>query len=195
VLPNGVVDRAAEIWEPLIAVADAAGGHWPETARKACVELCKVAADRRVSLTIRLLSDTRIIFGDADALHTETILERLTHGDEHGLDADAPWAELHGRPLGVRGLASMLKEHGVKPVKVKIAGRSLQGYRREHLWDSWMRYLPDTPDRAEPAEPAEPDQSRMNPEVPEVPDFRTPESVDYDCVRCLDEGDCRYCER
>ncbi|MER6790762.1 DUF3631 domain-containing protein, partial [Amycolatopsis mediterranei] len=27
--PDGVRDRAAEIWRPLLAIADAAGGHWP----------------------------------------------------------------------------------------------------------------------------------------------------------------------
>jgi hypothetical protein len=35
VLPAGVVDRAADIWEPLIAIADAYGGQWPEMARAA----------------------------------------------------------------------------------------------------------------------------------------------------------------
>ena len=72
-LPDGIVDRPAEIWEPLIAVADAAGGHWPDTARAACVALCKSALDRRVSLGVRLLSDLRIIFAEAEALHTEFI--------------------------------------------------------------------------------------------------------------------------
>jgi hypothetical protein len=31
----GVEDRAADVWEPLVAVADMAGGHWPSTARAA----------------------------------------------------------------------------------------------------------------------------------------------------------------
>jgi hypothetical protein len=30
-MPPGVRDRSAEIWRPLIAIADAAGGHWPGT--------------------------------------------------------------------------------------------------------------------------------------------------------------------
>ena len=34
-----VEDRAADVWEPLITVADAAGGHWPATARAAAVVL------------------------------------------------------------------------------------------------------------------------------------------------------------
>ena len=35
-MPEGVTDRPAEIWEPLLAIADTAGGHWPHTARAAC---------------------------------------------------------------------------------------------------------------------------------------------------------------
>jgi hypothetical protein len=183
-LPAGIVDRPAEVWEPLIAVADAAGGDWPEIARAACVSLCQVAEDRRVSLSIRLLSDLRIIFGDADALTTETIIARLCNGEAPGLDADAPWNELHGKPLGVRGLASMLKRYGVSSQKVKVEGRSLQGYRREHLWDAWTRYLSPVPARPEPVEPMD-----AVLKVPEVPDARTPERAGKGVAHC---GHCRH---
>lgn len=38
-MPAGITDRAADAWEPLLAVADAAGGEWPERARQAAVVL------------------------------------------------------------------------------------------------------------------------------------------------------------
>jgi len=180
-LPEGIVDRPAEVWEPLIAVADAAGGTWPERARAACVALCKVAQDRRVTLGVRLLADLRTIFGEADTLHTETILERLHNADRYGLDSDAPWGDLHGKPLGERGLASMLKKYGISSMKVKIHGNSLQGYRREHLWDAWERYLPPSPKEAEPVEPVEPGAGKV-PEVPEVPDAMG--GVGVQCLDC-----------
>jgi hypothetical protein len=180
-LPEGLADRPAEVWEPLLAVADAAGGEWPKLAREACVALCKSAEDRRVSLGIRLLSDLRIIFGDADAIHTETIVERLVQGD--ALDDDAPWADLHGKPLGKRALASMLARYGVKPAKVRIGIRVLQGYRRADLWDAWARYLPQA--TSTPAKPEHPEQAQSRPRnssatavadqvpgVPDVPEFR-----------------------
>ena len=171
-MPDGVVDRPHEVWEPLIAVADAAGDAWPERARNACVALCKVSQDRRVTIGIRLLADLRTIFGDADALHTRTILDRLTDGQRYGLEADAPWSDLHGKPMNERGLASMLKKYDVHSTKVKIAGEALQGYRREHLHDAWVRYLPPlSPKEAEPVEPMEPGTFSV-PEVPEVPDVK-----------------------
>ncbi len=35
-MPAGVEDRPADVWEPLLAIADAADGQWPDTARSAC---------------------------------------------------------------------------------------------------------------------------------------------------------------
>ncbi len=141
-LPDGIVDRLAEVWEPLIAVADAAGEHWPELARQSCRSLSSMARDTRVSLGLRLLADLRTIFADDDVLHTETILERLGNGEQFGLDADAPWHDLYGKPINSRKLASMLKPYKIMPQKVRIGNAALQGYRRESMWDAWVRYLP-----------------------------------------------------
>ena len=167
-MPDGITDRPADVWEPLLAVADAAGGHWPETARVACVELSKVAASREASLGVKLLADLREVFGDTDALPTETILDRL-----HKLD-ESPWADLRGKPLDARGLAWRLRQYEVLSVKVKIDGRALQGYRREHLWDTWARYLTPAPPEAEPREPAEPRRSDPEPEVPDASEVPEP---------------------
>ena len=177
-MPDGIVDRPAEVWEPLVALADAAGGHWPDLARTACVELCKVAQDRRASLGVRLLSDLRIIFGKSDAMHSDTIIRMLVDGD--ALEADAPWSDLRGKPLTVRGLARMLSDYGIHSKKVRIGSSVLMGYLREHLHDAWMRYLPPVP--AEPEHPEHPEHKGLNganrvPVVPDVPDARTPESA------------------
>jgi hypothetical protein len=161
-MPDGITDRPADVWEPLLAVADAAGGHWPDTARAACVELSKVAASREASLGVKLLADLRDVFGDFDVLPTETILDRL-----HKLE-ESPWADLRGKALDARGLARRLRQYEVCSVKVKTDGRALQGYRREHLWDTWTRYLTPAPQGAEPPEPAEPCRSEPLPEVPDA---------------------------
>ena len=181
-LPDGVEDRKAEIWEPLLAVADQAGGHWSETARVTCVEFCAATDYRRTSLGVRLLADLREIFGGADALPTHVILARLCGTEPYGTDIqgepvyiaeDAPWSELRGRPLDSRGLARLLDKYEVRSKKIKQSGKSLQGYRREHLLDAWHRYLPGTPPEAEPPEPAEPGtHARAFPAGFEVPDNR-----------------------
>ncbi len=145
-MPVGVEDRPADCWEPLLAVADAAGGAWPDRARGACVELVKVAESREASLGVRLLADLRDIF-DEDRLDTETVLDRL-----HALD-ESPWADLRGRPLDTRGLTRRLRPYGVARVSVRIGERVAKGYRREDLHETWARYLrpPDPPTPSTPS--------------------------------------------
>jgi hypothetical protein len=36
-MPDGIADRDADVWEPMFLIADAAGEHWPDTARVAAV--------------------------------------------------------------------------------------------------------------------------------------------------------------
>src|SRR5579859_1868589 len=45
-IPPGLTNRAADVWEPLLAIADLAGGRWPELARQAAVGLTATARDR-----------------------------------------------------------------------------------------------------------------------------------------------------
>ena len=110
-MPPGVTDRPADVWESLLAVADAAGGPWPSRARDACAFLVRDNADRGISLGIRLLADLRDIFDGARAITTEDILARL-----RALDA-APWADLKGAPLDARGLARLLDDYDITSKK------------------------------------------------------------------------------
>src|SRR5262249_21949250 len=67
-------DRAADTWEPLIAIADLAGGNWPDLARNAALALTASHQAAAVqSERIRLLTDCRTAFRDADALPTHTL--------------------------------------------------------------------------------------------------------------------------
>jgi hypothetical protein len=138
-LPPGITDRAADVWEPLISIADAAGGHWPQLARTSCVEMCAVSANRDPSLGVQLLSDLRTLFDEEgqQTLHTVDILTYL-----NGLD-EAPWGDLRGKPLDPRELAKLLKTYDVRPADVKIGGLVRKGYRRSDPHDPWKRYLPD----------------------------------------------------
>lgn len=143
-MPEGVTDRPADVWEPLLSVADAVGGDWPQRARTACTELVKAArADDKGSLGIRLLTDLRDhVMAGIDRMPTVAILDRLCALDE------APWADMSGRPLDSRGLAKMLGEYmtldnvPVKARNIKTAGTVLKGYYALDLHDAWERYCP-----------------------------------------------------
>ena len=133
-----VEDRAADTWEPLIVVADVAGGDWPARARLAALALT-AEDDSDTTLGARLLGDLRDVFGDRDAMHGETILGAL-----HGIP-EAPWGDYFGRPMNARDMAKLLKPYGVSSTDVKVDGVNKKGYRREHLHDPWTRYLPPLP--------------------------------------------------
>ena len=62
-IPENLNDREQDNWEPLLAIAEAAGGHWPETARHAAVALSQ-NGDEQSSNAIKLLSDIRQIFSE-----------------------------------------------------------------------------------------------------------------------------------
>ena len=140
-MPAGVEDRAADVWEALLSVADAAGGDWPERARVSAVTLVTLAMVATPSLGIRLLSDLREVFGENSAMSTTQILLELCKREE------APWATLKGTPLDARRLANFLRPYQVESKTVRVGGTTHKGYTAEGLWDPWMRYLGDPTDR------------------------------------------------
>lgn len=137
-MPDGVADRDADVWEALLAVADAAGDDWPTRARVAAVALVADSKAAVPSLGVRLLADVRTVFGDNDVMATEDILTALTALEE------SPWADLYGKALNARGLAQRLGKYQVHSTTVRVGVRTPKGYRREDLHDAWLRYLPDS---------------------------------------------------
>jgi hypothetical protein len=141
-MPAGVTDRSAEIWRPLLTLADLAGGHWPDTARAACTHFVLSPDQQPLSWGVRLLADLRDLFirHDTDRLPTAAILADLCALDE------APWAEFYGKPLDARRLAKELARYGIKSKDIKLSGGAVaKGYRTDGddgLADVWRRYLP-----------------------------------------------------
>jgi hypothetical protein len=133
-----VEDRAADAWEPLVAVADRAGGSWPYRARQACKHIVDDAVEDEVetSLSRQLLADLRAVFGDQPRLYSAVICEEL------GKLEGSPWSDWYGRPFGQRDLARLLTNYRVKPRLVKLDGKTLRGYQRDDFDDVWVRYLP-----------------------------------------------------
>lgn len=138
-IPERVTDRAADIWEPLLAIADLAGGEWPARGRNAAIELVAGRVDEDQSEGVRLLADTRTAFGDLDRLPSGTLLSKLNGLDESG------WGAWHdGKGMSPRDLARILKRYGIKPKNVRLPDATVpKGYLREDFADAWARYLRD----------------------------------------------------
>ena len=125
-LPPSIADRDADVWEPIIALADFADGDWPDRARTAAIEMVKAGKDREPSLGIRLLADLRIVFEDREAMTTNDILVDLIAIKE------SPWGDLKGKPLNDRGLANRLRQYGIKSKQIRFGEKGLA--TTEPIW-------------------------------------------------------------
>jgi hypothetical protein len=147
-MPEGVADRQADAWEPLLAVADLAGGEWPVLARETAVALVKVGRDAPATLRLRLLQDLRLVFwknltaaaqARPKGLPTETVLNELYYLE------DAPWQTINkGEQYTSSELASRLFDYGVEPVQLRPYVNSdtqKRGYPLGPLALAWRRYL------------------------------------------------------
>ena len=140
-VPEGVFNRAADNWRPLLAIADAAGGNWPERARSTAVALAAEYSDE--SRRVQLLSDIADAFEakQTDRLSSDALTAHLI-----GLE-DRSWAEWSkGRPLSKNQLARLMKPFGVSPGSIRLDdGRTPKGYYLSAFDDALARYLPDHP--------------------------------------------------
>lgn len=138
-IPDILEDRAADSWEPLLALADAAGGRWPERARDAAMSLSQSAEAEDDALGVQLLADVRTVFAEhaGDHIATAKLIGSLAMIEQ------SPWGELdHGRAISPHRLATLLRPFDVRPRQVRIGEKTLKGYLRESFADAFSRYLP-----------------------------------------------------
>jgi putative DNA primase/helicase len=145
-MPDGLSDRAADNWRPLLAIADLVGGDWPTRAREAAKELSGSSrdGDGDGSTQTLLLEDLRDLFKGTDRLSSEKIVEALVQKE------DRPWPEWRrGQPITQRGVAKLLEPFGVRPKQLWLDDKKRRGYEKAEFKDVWERYLappsPETP--------------------------------------------------
>jgi hypothetical protein len=137
-LPEELGDRATDVWEPLLAIAELAGGGWAERGQRAALCLSAKAMSEDDSLGVRLLADIRSVFVEAKEgrVFTERLLEQLAQIEE------APWGDWYGKRISPRKVAQLLKPYGIKPKTLRIREQTKAGYEQRWFSDAWRRYLP-----------------------------------------------------
>ena len=145
-------DRQMEMSEPLLQIAQLAGGEWPQRLIDALRRVFNNGPDEN-SIGADLLRDIKAIFetGEADELVSSEIAERLCN-IEGGL-----WAEWsHGKGLTPNSLARLLKPFRIHPTKIRFSTSAhfgvFQGYRRADFEDAWLRYCPPSAFKPEQTE-------------------------------------------
>lgn len=141
-MPDVGDDRAEENWEPLIAVADLAGGKWPALSRIAATTL-SVGRDSDSSVGEMLLADIRAIFDSAgrDKISSIDLCAALANLESR------PWAEYgrSGKSLTQPRLARLLGAFGIAPSTIRLGDTTIKGYTRKAFEDAFSSYLSTDP--------------------------------------------------
>ena len=156
--PDALNDRQADAWDPLFAIADAAGGGWPERAQAIALALCGAddveVAERDIKIV--LLMDIRDVFarlfpeGHADhrdkygpRLSTKRLLEELHLVEERNW---AAWGKAR-KPITDTALAKLLRDYRIRSGTVRVedgASITAKGYYLRSFADAFSRYLPSS---------------------------------------------------
>lgn len=178
-IPAALNDRAADVWEPLLVLADLAGGAWPEKARTAAVALTNASQDG--SPAAALLLDIFVAFklSAADRLHSRVLVETLNSFGPR------PWRQVKGE-INETWLARHLRPYAIKTKTIWIGETSAKGYLMEDFKEVFTRYITPTdldslrpighppPPQPEPVPPSTQSGSGVPPLSPAPPLETTP---------------------
>lgn len=131
-LPSELSARQQDGAEPLLAIADAAGGVWPEIARKALVEILTSTEACDDSPGVRLLTDIRAVF---EAIRRDRISSKKLVAALAQIES-SPWAG-----LSVYRLAKLLKPFRVVPHTIRMGKKTDKGYEKQDFGEAWSRNL------------------------------------------------------
>jgi hypothetical protein len=151
-IPDGMLNRVADNWRMLLAIADACSEEWGKAARNAAIELSR---DREEDMPVLLLGDIRDIFDrlDVDRISSAGLIQELIdlpHG--RWIEWRGPKDSALPRQLTQAALAGMLAPFGIKPRTIwprrrRASDRSSRGYLHEQFTKAWASYCDegDTP--------------------------------------------------
>lgn len=181
-VPDELGARQADVWRPLLAIADVADqdrpvADWGETlsatswsdASRAAAKALHGVAEEEGDYGLLLLGDVRRIVRthqladrfDGAGIFTATLIEDLV-----ALGEASPWQEFtpDGRPITPRKLASLLGRFGIKPDDVRNGTIVRKGYTYSNLEPLFKCYLPVEPaliGKSPPCNPLHPLQRPM----------------------------------
>jgi putative DNA primase/helicase len=131
----GFINRDADNWRPLFAIADQIGSDWPQRIREAAEVLTPRESE---SIGPMLLADIKAIFEDKDA----DWLASVKLCDTLATIESRPWADWKaGKPLTPNQLARLLRPFGIHPDNQRTGEKVLKGYHRHQFKEAWERYL------------------------------------------------------
>ena len=134
-LPNELDDRAQDIWEPLLAIADLASEDWSRRARAAAVALSAKGTREEEEFVVRLLHDIAAVFDESgeERMPTADLIERLATIEE------SPWGDYYGKPMTPQALSKLLRPFRIKTMPIWVDGKKHRGYKLEQFTNAFLR--------------------------------------------------------
>ncbi|MBI3805401.1 MAG: DUF3631 domain-containing protein [Nitrospirae bacterium] len=138
--PESLNDRARDNWQPLFAIAEVAGGAWPEKVRRAAEKLSSDPGEG--GLGVKLLSDIREVISERhkneEKIFSSVLLEEILKLEER------PWPDAFGgKGLTPARMAKLLNDFGIKSRDVRIREGVKKGFLKEDFDEAFARYLPE----------------------------------------------------
>ena len=129
-LPDELDDRAQDCWEPLLAIADLAGGAVAARAREAAIALSSGESREDESLGARLLADIQHVFNEnsTDRYPTADLIAELAKIEE------IPWGDWYGKTISPQAIGKLLKPYRIRTMRglgrrqdaPRLQGRTVQ---------------------------------------------------------------------
>ncbi|MFH1672935.1 MAG: DUF3631 domain-containing protein [Pseudomonadota bacterium] len=141
-LPNSLHDRAQDNWEPLLAIAQVAGGDWLQIGTTTALRLSGIESLSQ-TIGVELLADIQSIFDEQriDRISTVELISALCADDEK------PWLTYNkGVPIKPRQLAGRLKNYSIKSKPTRIGTDVVKGYEKSQFIEAFSRYVPSPPE-------------------------------------------------
>jgi putative DNA primase/helicase len=145
VMPPGLSARQEDIAEPLLAIADVCGGHWPEIMRAAVAQFFGDARSDEGDIKRELLKDIQAGFKQqdpADRWSSAAIRVYLNSLEQR------PWADWNdGKGISQRQISDRLRSYRITSHNIKLPDNKVaKGYYLTDFDNAFARYLPTNPD-------------------------------------------------
>jgi putative DNA primase/helicase len=136
-MPDALNDRAQDNWSVLFAIAEAAGGDWPQRARDACAKITGKLVEDEDTIGVRLLSDIREAYGARTSIPSADLCAALAE------DETSHWAAWgrQEKPITQKALANLLEPFGIVASRDRFNGKQRRSYARDDFEDAFNRYL------------------------------------------------------
>ena len=134
---DGMNNRDADNYEPLLAIAMLAGDEWVKRIKIAARVLTATDNDNR-SIGVELLDACRTVFGknQTPRIHSGVLLSEILQ------DEESPFLHYNrGAPYTLKQMSKKLADYGIRSKSLRVHGVNAKGFEFEQFNDAFSIYL------------------------------------------------------